>query len=147
MTVPTIGVGMLGYGFMGKAHANAYRTLAYMTWPPPLMPELVSIAGRNEAAVAGAAARFGFAEHVTDWRGCVADPRIGLFDNSGPNNLHAEPTIAAAEAGKHVVCEKPLGRTADEAFETWQRVEADAASSTCARSTTASCPRCGWRAR
>ena len=75
---------MLGYAFMGKAHANAYRTLAYMTWPPPLVPELVAIAGRNEEAVAEAARRYGFAGHVTDWRELVADERIGLFDNSRP---------------------------------------------------------------
>jgi predicted dehydrogenase len=54
----------------------------------------------------------------------VADPEVELFDNGGPNNLHAEPTIAAAEAGKHVICEKPLGRTAAESHEIWQRVEA-----------------------
>jgi predicted dehydrogenase len=53
----------------------------------------------------------------------VSDPQIGLFDNGGPNDLHAEPTIAAAEAGKHVVCEKPLGRDAEESFEIWKRVE------------------------
>jgi predicted dehydrogenase len=122
--VQPIGVGMLGYAFMGKAHSNAYRTLAYMTWPPPLMPELVAIAGRDEEAVAEAARRYGYAEHVTDWRALVADDRIGLFDNSGPNSLHAEPTVAAAEAGKHVICEKPLGRDADESYETWQRVAA-----------------------
>src|SRR3954467_15946422 len=97
--IPRIGVGMLGYAFMGKAHANAYRTLAYMTWPPPLVPELVAIAGRTEDAVAEAARRDGFAGHVTDWRALVDDRRIGLFDNSGPNALHAAPTIAAAEAG------------------------------------------------
>ena len=67
----TIGVGMLGYAFMGKAHANAYKTLSYMTWPPPLAPELVEIAGRNEQAVAEAARRYGFAKHVTDWRACL----------------------------------------------------------------------------
>jgi predicted dehydrogenase len=122
--VAPIGIGMLGYAFMGKAHANAYRTLAYMTWPPPLMPQLVSIAGRNEEAVAEAARRYGFADHVTDWKTLVTDDRVQLFDNSGPNNLHGEPTIAAAEAGKHVICEKPLGRDAAEAYETWQRVEA-----------------------
>ena len=72
--------------------------------------------------MAEAARRYGFADHVTDWRELVADDRIGLFDNVGPNNLHAEPTIAAAEAGKHVICEKPLGRDADESYETWQRV-------------------------
>src|ERR687891_1567415 len=113
--IRTVGVGMLGYAFMGKAHSNAYRKLAYMTWPPPLMPQLVSIAGRNEEAVSEAALRYGFAEHVTDWKALVADDRVQLFDNAGPNNLHAEPTIAAAEAGKHVLCEKPLGRDAAEA--------------------------------
>ena len=119
-----IGVGMLGYAFMGKAHANAYKTIPYMTWPPPLTPRLVSIAGRNAEAVAEAADRYGFERSVTDWHDVVSDPEVQLFDNGGPNNLHAEPTIAAAEAGKHVVCEKPLGRTADESYEIWQRVTA-----------------------
>ncbi len=96
--MPEIGVGMLGYAFMGKAHANGYKTLSYMAWPPPLRPRLVSIAGRDEA-VAEAAGRYGFERYVTDWRELVTDPDVGLFDNGGPNNLHAEPTIAAAEAG------------------------------------------------
>ncbi|HEV8460607.1 MAG TPA: Gfo/Idh/MocA family oxidoreductase [Gaiellaceae bacterium] len=119
-----IGVGMLGYAFMGKAHANGYRKLSYMAWPPPLRPRLVSIAGRDEAAVAEAAGRYGFERYVTDWHELVTDRDVELVDNSGPNNLHAEPTIAAAEAGKHVFCEKPLGRTADESHEIWQRVAA-----------------------
>src|ERR671915_275750 len=130
--VKPIGVGMLGYAFMGKAHSNAYKTLAYMTWPPPLMPQLVSIAGRNEAAVSEAARRYGFAEHVTDWKALVTDDRVQLFDNAGPNNLHSEPTIAAAEAGKHVICEKPLGRDAAESYETWQRVAATGVKHMCA---------------
>ncbi len=119
-----IGVGMLGYAFMGKAHSNAFRKIAYMTWPPPLVPRLVAVAGRNEEAVAAAAVRYGYERSTTDWRELVSNPEIGLFDNGGPNNLHAEPTIAAAEAGKHVVCEKPLGRTAQESFEIWRRVAA-----------------------
>jgi predicted dehydrogenase len=127
-----IGVGLLGYAFMGKAHANAYKTIPYMTWPPPLVPELVAVAGRDEAAVAEAARRYGFASHVTDWRALIADERIGLFDNSGPNHLHAEPTVAAAEAGKHVICEKPLGRDAAESYDTWQRVEAAGVKHMCA---------------
>jgi len=118
--VGEIGVGMLGYAFMGKAHSNAYRTLEYMTWPPPLRPVLVAIAGRNEAAVGEAARRYGFASHFTDWRELVADDRVALFDNAGPNNLHAEPTIAAARNGKHVLCEKPLGRTGAESHDIWQ---------------------------
>jgi predicted dehydrogenase len=130
--VQPIGVGMLGYAFMGKAHSNAYKTLVYMTWPPPLLPKLVAIAGRNEEAVAEAARRYGFSEYVTDWHALVSDERVQLFDNSGPNNLHAEPTIAAAEAGKHVICEKPLGRNAAESYETWQRVEAAGVKHMCA---------------
>jgi predicted dehydrogenase len=121
--VETIGVGMLGYAFMGKAHSNAYKTLSYMTWPPPYAPQLVAISGRNEEAVSEAARRYGFESYVTDWHTLVEDERIQLFDNSGPNNLHAEPSIAAARAGKHVICEKPLGRTADESYETWRAVE------------------------
>ena len=121
---PTIGVGMLGYAFMGKAHAHAYRTISYMTWPPPLRPRLVAVAGRNEGAVGEAARRYGFERATTDWREVVDDPGVRLFDNSGPNALHAEPTIAAAENGKHVICEKPLGRTADESYEIWARVAA-----------------------
>ncbi len=127
-----IGVGMLGYAFMGKAHANAYKTIAYMTWPPPLQPRLVAIAGRSEEAVAEAARRYGFESHHTDWHALVADERVGLFDNAGPNGLHGEPTIAAAEAGKHVVCEKPLGRDAAEAYEIWQRVQATGVKHMCA---------------
>jgi predicted dehydrogenase len=130
--VPRIGVGMLGYAFMGKAHSNAFKKIAYMTWPPPLVPRLVSIAGRNEAAVRNAAERYGYERWTTDWHDLVSDPEIGLFDNGGPNSLHAEPTIAAAEAGKHVLCEKPLGRTADESYEIWRRVAATGVKHLCA---------------
>jgi predicted dehydrogenase len=128
----TIGVGMLGYAFMGRAHVNAYRTLPYMATELPLSPRLVAIAGRNEQAVQAAATRFGFERSETDWRALIADDAIGLFDNGGPNAVHAEPTIAAAQAGKHVICEKPLGRTADEAFDIWRRVQATGVKAMCA---------------
>jgi predicted dehydrogenase len=118
----TIGVGMLGYAFMGKAHSNAFRKIAYITWPLPLEPRLVGIAGRNLEAVEEAAERYGYEYATDDWRRLVDDPSIGLFDNGGPNALHAEPTVAAARAGKHVVCEKPLGRDANESYEIWQAV-------------------------
>jgi predicted dehydrogenase len=130
--IPGVGVGMLGYAFMGKAHANAYRTLAYMTWPPPLRPELVTIAGRNEEAVAEAARRYGFHGYATDWHDVVGDDRIQVFDNAGPNHLHGAPTIAAAQAGKHVVCEKPLGRTAEESHDIWQAVSRTGVKHLCA---------------
>src|SRR5436305_8871337 len=127
-----IGIGMLGYAFMGKAHSNAFKKIAYVTWPPPLEPRLVGISGRNEEAVGEAARRYGYEYATDDWRRLVADDRIGLFDNGGPNSLHAEPTIAAARAGKHVVCEKPLGRDAAESYEIWRAVEATGVKHLCA---------------
>ncbi len=116
-----IGVGLLGYAFMGKAHSRAFHELRRLD--PPIVPELVSIAGRDAKQVEAARARYGWAEAVSDWREQVADERIGLFDNGGPNALHAEPTIAAARAGKHVLCEKPLGRDATEAHAIWAAAE------------------------
>jgi predicted dehydrogenase len=119
-----IGVGMLGYAFMGKAHSNAFLTAPRVAPSLPLVPRLVAVAGRNEDAVAEAASRYGYGRWTADWRDLVSDPAIGLFSNGGPNGVHAEPTIAAAEAGKHVLCEKPLGRTAGESHEIWSRVAA-----------------------
>lgn len=119
---PEIGVGMLGYAFMGKAHSNAMLKIPHMMYPPPAIPKLVGIAGRNEAAVKEAAKRFGYANYYTDWRDMLANDAIQLFDNGGPNDAHAEPSILAAQAGKHVLCEKPLGRTAEESKEMWDAV-------------------------
>jgi predicted dehydrogenase len=130
--VTEIGIGMLGYAFMGKAHSNALKKIAYMTWPPPLEPKLVGIAGRNTEAVEEAARRYGYEYATDDWRKLVADDRIGLFDNGGPNALHGEPSIAAAQAGKHVICEKPLGRDADESFRIWKAVDATGVKHMCA---------------
>ncbi|MCO6452606.1 MAG: Gfo/Idh/MocA family oxidoreductase [Caldilineales bacterium] len=121
--VPEIGVGMLGYAFMGKAHSNAFKKIPYMMYPPPAIPALAAISGRNEAAVAEAAKRFGYAKYYTDWREMIEDPAVQLLDNGGPNNLHAAPSILAAELGKHILCEKPLARTAEEAKIMWDAVE------------------------
>lgn len=112
---PEIGIGMLGYAFMGKAHSNAFRKIPYMMYPPAAIPRLVGIAGRNQAGVTEAAKRYGYENAYTDWREMLENDAIQVFDNGGPNFAHAEPTIAAAHAGKHVFCEKPLGRTAEEA--------------------------------
>lgn len=113
---PEIGIGMLGYAFMGKAHSNAFRKIPYMMYPPAAIPRMVGIAGRNESAVTSAAKRYGYENAYTDWRDMLENDDIQVFDNGGPNDAHAEPTIAAAEAGKHVFCEKPLGRTAEESM-------------------------------
>ncbi len=120
---PEIGVGMLGYAFMGKAHSNAFKKIPYMMYPPPAVPRLVAIAGRNEEAVREAAARYGYESYYTDWKKMLRDERIQLFDNGGPNDAHAAPTIAAAQAGKHILCEKPLARNAQEAAAMLNAVE------------------------
>lgn len=112
---PSIGVGMLGYAFMGKAHSNALKKLPYIMYPPVAIPRLVAIAGRNADATAEAARRYGFEKYYTDWHELVNDPDVQVFDNGGPNDAHLEPCVAAAQAGKQVFCEKPLGRTAEEA--------------------------------
>ncbi len=112
---PEVGVGMLGYAFMGKAHSNAYKKLPYMMYPPVAIPKLIAIAGRNEDAVKEAALRYGYEGYTTDWRQMLKDDRVQLFDNGGPNDMHAGPCIEAAKAGKHILCEKPLARTAKEA--------------------------------
>jgi len=112
---PEVGIGMMGYAFMGKAHSNAYKKIPYMIYPPPAVPKLIAIAGRDEESVKEAAKRYGYSSYYTDWRDLIKDDRVQLFDNGGPNDIHAEPTIAAAQAGKHILCEKPLARTAKEA--------------------------------
>ncbi len=113
--VPVIGVGMLGYAFMGKAHSNGFRKMPYMMYPPPAIPKLVAICGRTEEATAEAARRYGYERYYTDWRKMLESSDIQLFDNGGPNDTHAEPCIMAAERGMHILCEKPLARTAEEA--------------------------------
>ncbi len=120
---PVLGIGMLGYAFMGKAHSNAFKKLPYIMYPPVAIPRLVAICGRNQEAVAEAARRYGYEKTYTDWRKMIEDPDIQVFDNGGPNDSHAEPTIAAAQAGKHVFCEKPLARTAEEAKKMLDAVE------------------------
>jgi predicted dehydrogenase len=113
--IPEIGVGMLGYAFMGKAHSHAYIDLPIFFYPPPAKPVLVAICGRNEELVREAAKRYGYKRYYTEWEKLVKDPEVELFDNSGPNYMHADPCIAAAEAGKHILCEKPLATNAKEA--------------------------------
>ncbi|NSW51723.1 MAG: Gfo/Idh/MocA family oxidoreductase [Anaerolineae bacterium] len=120
---PHIGVGMLGYAFMGKAHTNAYKKLPYMIYPSPAVPDLVAISGRNEASVSEAAKRYGYKKYYTDWKDMLRDDEVQLFDNGAPNILHVDPCIEAAHAGKHIICEKPLARNTKEAAQMLEAVE------------------------
>jgi predicted dehydrogenase len=119
VAAPEVGIGMLGYAFMGKAHSNAFKKLPYMMYPPVAIPKLIAVCGRDAKAAAAAAERFGYEGFYTDWRKMLEDKRIQVFDNGGPNDTHADPCIEAAKAGKNVFCEKPLARTAAEAKTMW----------------------------
>ena len=103
-------IGVLGYRFMGKAHANAFARLPMFFEDAPEVNREV-VVGRDEDALADAADRLGFARTATDWRDVIDD--VDVFYNLGPNHVHAEPSIAALEAGTAVFCEKPLAPTLD----------------------------------
>jgi predicted dehydrogenase len=111
----TIGVGLVGYKFMGKSHSNAYRQVAHFFPDLALRPELTALCGRDEAGVKAAAEQFGWKGYETDWKKLVSRSDIGLVDVSTPGDTHAPIAIAAAENGKHVFCEKPLANTLAEA--------------------------------
>src|SRR5688500_6323291 len=112
--MPEVNVALIGYSFMGRAHSNAYRQVAPF-FAPRLAPRMKVLCGRNAAGVREAAARLGWEETATDWRAVVAREDIDLVDVSTPGDSHAEIAIAAAKAGKAVICEKPLANTVPEA--------------------------------
>jgi len=111
-----VGVGLIGHGFMGRAHSLAWRNITLFT-DSPLTPVLKAVAGRSEDALRGFAARFGFERYYTDYKLMIKDPGIDIIDNVTPNYMHAEPTIEAMEAGKHVIVEKPMAMNSREAYE------------------------------
>ena len=119
-----LNVGLIGAGFMGKAHSLAYMAMPMFFWPAPAMPVRKSIVDVTDEIAADAALRFGFEKSTSDWRSVVADPDIHIIDIATPNHLHAEIAIAAAAAGKHIISEKPLARTGDEAKTMYDAVKA-----------------------
>ena len=110
----TLNVAMIGGGFMGKAHALAYAAMPMFFWPAPAIPVRKVVVDINPEAAENARQRFGFEEASSDWRAVIARPDIDIVDIVTPNDSHAEIAIAAAQAGKHIICEKPLARTAPE---------------------------------
>lgn len=111
---PTLGIGLIGYAFMGAAHSHAWRTAPHF-FDLPLRPELAVLAGRDHARVTAAAGKLGWRGTETDWRRVVERDDVDLVDVCTPGNTHAEIAIAALQAGKHVLCEKPLANTVAEA--------------------------------
>ena len=119
---PPLRVGMVGYAFMGAAHSQGWRT-AGRVFDLPLSPVLAAICGRDPDAVRAAADRHGWQSTETDWRALIARDDIDLVDICTPGDSHAEIALAALAAGKHVLCEKPLANTVEEAREMTRAAE------------------------
>jgi predicted dehydrogenase len=113
---PALGVGMVGHAFMGAAHSQAWRTAPHF-FDLPLLPELRVLGGRDPERVAEAADRLGWSSIETDWTRLVARDDVDLVDVCTPGDTHARIAVAALDAGKHVLCEKPLANSVDEAQE------------------------------
>jgi predicted dehydrogenase len=110
----SLAVGLIGYNFMGKAHSNAWRQAPHF-FDLPANVRMKTICGRNRAEVKKEAAKLGWENFVTDWHRVIDDPKIDIVDICTPNDTHCEIAVVAAKAGKAILCEKPLGRSIDEA--------------------------------
>jgi predicted dehydrogenase len=121
-----LGIGLIGYAFMGAAHSQAWRS-APRFFDLPLDPRMNVLCGRNAGAVQAAAVKLGWTETETDWRKVLGRDDVQLVDVCTPGDSHAEIAIAALEAGKHVLCEKPLANTVEEAEAMTAAAEAAAA--------------------
>ena len=108
-----LNIGLIGYGFMGRTHSNAFRKVTNF-FDVPFEPVLHTVCARNAERAGAFAAKWGYANVATDWRSVVENPEIDLIDIASPNDTHHDIAIAAAKAGKMVMCEKPLGRNAAE---------------------------------
>jgi predicted dehydrogenase len=117
MTTRTLNIGLIGSGFMGQAHADAFKRAGMLYRDLPARPHLYMLADANDALAADAAARFGFEKSTGDWHALVSDPAVDVVDITSPNAMHKEMALAAIAAGKHVYCEKPLAVTVAEAEE------------------------------
>ncbi len=120
---PRIGVGVIGYGFMGKVHSNAYLKIPYTYRQPAAYPRLAAMCGRNREQLEDTARRFGYRGVYTDWEELVSDPDIQTVDICTPDDRHPQPSIAAAGAGRHVICEKPMAITVEDARAMRDRAE------------------------
>lgn len=121
--VPELNVALIGTGMIGRSHSMAFRNVSALYPSVPLKPRLAVVCDQDEDSARRGAQTLGFERWSTDWRSAIADPAIDLVDIVTPNFLHKEMALAAAEAGKHIYCEKPLARTAVEANEMYRAAE------------------------
>ncbi|MGA2499418.1 MAG: Gfo/Idh/MocA family oxidoreductase [Tepidisphaeraceae bacterium] len=117
-----LNVGMIGYGFMARTHSNAYRKVGNF-FDLQYEPVLKTVCGLVDAEAAAFARRWGYESHCTDWRKVVEDKNIDIVEVVVPNNYHAEIAIAAAKAGKMIICEKPLALNGPQALQMVEAVE------------------------
>lgn len=122
MSKPTLGIGMAGYAFMGRAHSQAWRTVGNF-FDIPMRVDMAAICGRDAENVAAAAAKLGWRTAETDWRALIDRDDIHVVDVCTPGASHCEIAVAALDAGKHVLCEKPLANNIDEAVAMVQAAE------------------------
>ena len=106
----TIGIGIIGMGWMGEVHSRSYRAIPDRFVESGIQPRLVICADPVEERAQAAQKRFGFERHTTDWRAVIADPAVEVVNVTAPNGMHLEINRAAAQAGKHILCEKPVGK-------------------------------------
>jgi len=116
-----VGIGLLGCGFIGQVHSNAYIKIPFTCQPPAACPKLVALC--DTVAAEEKAQKFKYQGFCLDWQRLMEDPNIAIIDNCTPDNMHRDPSIAAAEHGKHVICEKPLAMTVEDARDMMQAAE------------------------
>src|SRR5436305_7319411 len=117
-----LNVGWIGYGFMGRAHSNAFRKVSNF-FDLEYQPVLKAICGRDETKLKAFAKRWGYETRESDWRKLIARDDIDLIDIACPNDMHKDIAIAAAKAGKMILCEKPLSMDGPEGVKMVQAVE------------------------
>lgn len=120
---PTIGVGVIGMGWMGYVHSHAYAQMKDRFYEALFRPRLVICADAVESRAKEAAKRFGFEQFTTDWQAFLAHPEVEVVNVTAPNGMHLEINLAVIAAGKHLMCEKPVGRFPSETIASYEAVK------------------------
>lgn len=119
----TIGVGVIGMGWMGQVHSRAYNQINDRFFDAYFRPHLIICADAVEARAKEAQERFGFQHFTTDWQDVMQNPNVEVVNITAPNGMHLELNKAAAAAGKHIMCEKPVGRFPSETIASYEAVK------------------------